>query len=863
MNARVVTLDTVGATRLVVTDAGLEVQGAEDLHSVTPKTVQALRRQLLVRSPDGTTHQADPDGRFRRFGAVYLGSTVLAEWTPDALEARARLSPFELRLLAETGLPPARAVTAVDAPPRTDLHTHFAGCPRPESLIELGLRHDLSIDGRLLDEAGVHGVAGLLPLRSLSPAMLQRYQAALSLPVDRQSTFLDMERAYRLRSPFSKSLALFPHLLDVVADDYARAQVSRVELSIGDLFQQAWLQQAVAASRRAEERHGLQLRFLTAISRHNDEEWDEDLLERLAVLGPCRELVGVDWMGHETNSTRAFAARLTRVARWAHTHRKGFVLRVHAGENPAFPENVRCAVDAVKGLEVSLRIGHALFGSDEALEALREHGAVVELNLTSNFTLNNLHTVTQAPLGALLDAGVHCVLGTDGPGLYGTSPGDELRVARLAGLTDAQRARLATSEAFAIEQSRRSEASCPATFAVPTDPPPRSFTPAVAARKSRERADQRARLELRLKALGVEVLDGPQARALLSGRTLSVAGAWRDAWAKASPGSRARITAVLDELIPALPKDVVLVTGGTTAGVEGEVHRRARVAGLRVLATIVEATWPEDLDGQVTDATFISRTPHEKAAVLYSLLRDVDALCVFCGGGNVVHDEVRAAANLRLRHLALAGVDGASGEWARRVPHRAFVSAAEVLRRLDDRAFFRQAFEPFWHPGVNPTVDVVALRGDEVLLIRRHLDAPAEPGQWALPGGFVHTLAPRGEPFRFDVEQPLDTAIRELFEETGLQASALKDRFVLVGEVEGGGRDERDTALAFSRSWVFRVDLDDAHAGLPLSGGDDADDARWFKTSALPGRLAFDHAALLRRALDGSVSQPVIGAPVG
>jgi 8-oxo-dGTP diphosphatase len=222
-------------------------------------------------------------------------------------------------------------------------------------------------------------------------------------------------------------------------------------------------------------------------------------------------------------------------------------------------------------------------------------------------------------------------------------------------------------------------------------------------------------------------------------------------------------------------------------------------------------------------------------------------------------------------------VDGASGRHAQLVPHRAFRSASEVLRRLDDRAFFREAFAPFWHPGVNPTVDVVLLRkplpaeagrgrrrapGEgpesplspegEVLLIRRHDDAPAEPGQWALPGGFVHTGAARGAPFLFDQEQPLDTAVREVAEEAGLELGALRAQFQLVAQVEGSGRDERDSPAAWSRTWLYRLTLDEAHARHAIAGGDDAADARWFPLEALPRRLAFDHASLLRRALEAS-----------
>jgi 8-oxo-dGTP diphosphatase len=69
------------------------------------------------------------------------------------------------------------------------------------------------------------------------------------------------------------------------------------------------------------------------------------------------------------------------------------------------------------------------------------------------------------------------------------------------------------------------------------------------------------------------------------------------------------------------------------------------------------------------------------------------------------------------------------------------------------------------HPHPAVTVDVVLFSGEgpvrEVLLIRR--GAEPHKGDWALPGGFV------------DIDEGLEAAARrELLEETGLQAPALR-----------------------------------------------------------------------------------------
>lgn len=59
-----------------------------------------------------------------------------------------------------------------------------------------------------------------------------------------------------------------------------------------------------------------------------------------------------------------------------------------------------------------------------------------------------------------------------------------------------------------------------------------------------------------------------------------------------------------------------------------------------------------------------------------------------------------------------------------------------------------------------PAVGVVCLKGDEVLLIRR--GTPPRMGEWSLPGGRI-------EPG----ERAIDAALRELREETGVEARIL------------------------------------------------------------------------------------------
>jgi 8-oxo-dGTP diphosphatase len=239
----------------------------------------------------------------------------------------------------------------------------------------------------------------------------------------------------------------------------------------------------------------------------------------------------------------------------------------------------------------------------------------------------------------------------------------------------------------------------------------------------------------------------------------------------------------------------------------------------------------------------VASTLYEKGARLYELVSALGGSCVFVGGGQIVRDEIQAAKNLGLPYVAMTEI-GASGAHARERPTAAFHTGAEA-------AYFIAAREtriaPHWFVGPNPTVDAIVIRdGRELLLIRRSPEAPVAPGAWALPGGFVATHAERGGEWKTGRETPEEACIRELREETAVAITF--DRLRRVGVFEGNGRDPRDGPRSFSRTTAFLVELarDEATA---LAGGDDAEDARWFPLDALPTRLAFDHAEIIRAAL--------------
>ena len=101
-----------------------------------------------------------------------------------------------------------------------------------------------------------------------------------------------------------------------------------------------------------------------------------------------------------------------------------------------------------------------------------------------------------------------------------------------------------------------------------------------------------------------------------------------------------------------------------------------------------------------------------------------------------------------------------------------------------------------------PAVGVVCLRGQEVLLIRR--GTPPRQGEWSLPGGRIEAG-----------ERAVDAALRELREETGIEAEITGLIDVVDGLFPEAGRHY--VLIDYAARWV---------SGEPTAG-DDAMEARF------------------------------------
>ena len=162
--------------------------------------------------------------------------------------------------------------------------------------------------------------------------------------------------------------------------------------------------------------------------------------------------------------------------------------------------------------------------------------------------------------------------------------------------------------------------------------------------------------------------------------------------------------------------------------------------------------------------------------------------------------------------------------WQRQARHCPLCGATLVQARIEGRDRLRCSacrFVLFLSPG-GASAGLVVDGAGRVLLVQRTLEPHA--GSWALPAGYQEID-----------EEPRQTAIREVQEETGLEvvAGPLLDLFYVES------KPRKPANLAVYLCWAV---------GGELAAGDDAAEARWFPLDELPPVIGFDNR---RRILAG------------
>jgi 8-oxo-dGTP diphosphatase len=160
--------------------------------------------------------------------------------------------------------------------------------------------------------------------------------------------------------------------------------------------------------------------------------------------------------------------------------------------------------------------------------------------------------------------------------------------------------------------------------------------------------------------------------------------------------------------------------------------------------------------------------------------------------------------------------------------------------------------DPNFPPRFHVAVDVVALTIKrnllQVAVVRRNdsmscvidnqtgiaIEAPRRPTDYALPGGHV----------RWQNEDLIDAAIRELFEETGIELS--RNDLVQIGAYGDVGRDPRSGRTVSVAFVAFNPEFSTPFAGSDTASAQFMDVV---EVLAEPNQLEFDHSRIIREAI--------------
>lgn len=113
-----------------------------------------------------------------------------------------------------------------------------------------------------------------------------------------------------------------------------------------------------------------------------------------------------------------------------------------------------------------------------------------------------------------------------------------------------------------------------------------------------------------------------------------------------------------------------------------------------------------------------------------------------------------------------------------------------------------------------PAAGAIIVDNNKILLVKRAY--PPKIGWWCIPAGFMEWN-----------EHPIQTAIREIYEETGLQI-----KLTSFFEVYSGNDDPRNNAILL----LYLADI----TGGELKAADDALEVRYFDFDNLPKNIAFE-----------------------
>lgn len=222
---------------------------------------------------------------------------------------------------------------------------------------------------------------------------------------------------------------------------------------------------------------GVDIRFLAAIRRIPltlvkdsivSSNYLTEAIQTLIKVAKDPYVVGSDFVGEEINDIAELKEVLEMIVRKIASQDKDWTIRIHAGENDSLKSNMSKAIELIENALLPnqtfpyVRFGHGLYCESlksqkgkTLLAKIKKHGIVLEFQFTSNVRLNNIIDLYKHPLKTYLKQGIHCVMGTDGYGIYGTDSIDEqLALENLVKISDDEFKQMKNSEDVIVKRQK-------------------------------------------------------------------------------------------------------------------------------------------------------------------------------------------------------------------------------------------------------------------------------------------------------------------------------------------------------------------------------------------------------------------------
>ncbi len=298
--------------------------------------------------------------------------------------------------------------------PLVDLHHHLDGSLRLETILDLGLKHNLPLPAKTLE-----GLRPFVQVSEPQPGVMKfiekfRWMTGVLVDYDacRRVAYENVEDAAR------EGL------------DYIELRYSPWFMAEAHGLDPAGVVDSVCDGIRAGKRDfGILVHQIGILSRHYG---PAVAYQELAALQTRRdEITALDLAGDEGN----FAGSLF-VNHFSLARDLGWHITIHAGEICG-PESIWQALRDLK----AERIGHAVRATEDPalMDYLAEHQIGVECNLTSNVQTSTVSDYVSHPLRVFLENDIPASINTDDPGISAIDLHYEYEVAApAAGLSDTQ-----------------------------------------------------------------------------------------------------------------------------------------------------------------------------------------------------------------------------------------------------------------------------------------------------------------------------------------------------------------------------------------------------------------------------------------